>query len=187
MNSRTLRGLAAAASLLLAACSTDGFNSMAISEGNFGEASRQTFAAQVVNPDPDYGDTAMTASGDAAAKAAERVRTGHFRLHGVGLGRLGALAGFDHAVLDAARQGLHARLGLVGRNELVALGLVFGSSLFVLGLGGLGTALLTLLERFNGRLQLLGGDRRLLLGVGVLQTLHHRVDVQLLTTTGQLR
>ena len=76
MNSRTLRGLAAAASLLLAACSTDGFNSMAISEGNFGEASRQTFAAQVVNPDPDYGDTAMTASGDAAAKAAERVRTG---------------------------------------------------------------------------------------------------------------
>ncbi|KAG1246569.1 hypothetical protein G6F68_014584 [Rhizopus microsporus] len=105
---------------------------------------------------------------------AVRERTGHFQLHGAGLGRLGTLAGFDHAVLDAARQGLHAGLGLVRCDELITLGLVFGSGLFVLGLGGLGTALLALLERFNGRLQLLGGDRRLLLGVGVLQALHHR-------------
>lgn len=42
-------------------------------DSTFGEANRQTFMAQVVNPDPVYAEP-MTTSGDHAADAIERYR-----------------------------------------------------------------------------------------------------------------
>ena len=68
---------AAGLMLALAACATDGPNGMPHMAGpdNFGEANRVTFAAQVIDPEPEY-DTAM-AEGSAhhAAQAIERYRT----------------------------------------------------------------------------------------------------------------
>jgi len=43
-------------------------------QDNFGEATRQTFAAQIINPAPEY-DEALVTSGAHAAAAIERYRT----------------------------------------------------------------------------------------------------------------
>jgi type IV pilus biogenesis protein CpaD/CtpE len=42
---------------------------------NFGEASRQTFAAQVINPNPVYDEPYAVGNGAKAAAAVERYRT----------------------------------------------------------------------------------------------------------------
>lgn len=59
----------------LAGCASNGQIGIA-RQDNFGEAYRQTLAAQVINPAPEY-DTPFTASnGDVIAQAIERYRTG---------------------------------------------------------------------------------------------------------------
>ena len=77
-------------------------------------------------------------------------------------------------------------LAVVGGDAAVAMAAVMIGGLVQIGLGLLRAGLLALLEGFQCGLQLLGGQRRLLLGVRVLQALHHGVDVQLLTACGQL-
>ena len=47
---------------------------------NWGEANRQTFAAMVVNPNPEYDDPIAASSGEAAAQAIERLRTGKLKM-----------------------------------------------------------------------------------------------------------
>ncbi|KLI64399.1 hypothetical protein AAV99_01935 [Aurantiacibacter marinus] len=61
--------------VMLAGCaSTYSAKMGVIDPDEFGEANRQTFAAQVVNPDPQY-DKPIETSAESAAAAAERVRT----------------------------------------------------------------------------------------------------------------
>lgn len=45
----------------------------------FGEASDQTFMAQVVDPDPQYEDLVPESSGDNASKAIDRYREGNVK------------------------------------------------------------------------------------------------------------
>lgn len=67
------RTLAFGCLLALAGCTgTDG--GLASTGAPFGEAPRQTFAAQVVNPAPTYAEP-MASSGNQAAMAIERVNT----------------------------------------------------------------------------------------------------------------
>jgi hypothetical protein len=68
------RWLALAALPLLAGCQTDqaGIDGPA---STFGEANRQTMLAQVIDPEPQY-DADATSSGEHAAEAVERYRTG---------------------------------------------------------------------------------------------------------------
>lgn len=56
----------------LAGCATTDRTRMV--RDNWGEANRQTMAAQIIDPAPQY-DTAMTTSGDQVAGAIERYRT----------------------------------------------------------------------------------------------------------------
>ncbi len=65
---------AVAFTALLSACSTDGQSTIA--SASFGEANRQTMMAQVIDPDPQYTETAPPGSGDQAAAAVERYRKG---------------------------------------------------------------------------------------------------------------
>lgn len=73
---RKCHGIAALAALVsLSGCATYG----SVGDGwhdkdGFGEANRQTMAAQVIDPDPQY-DEPMATSGDHAAQAIERYRT----------------------------------------------------------------------------------------------------------------
>lgn len=70
---------ALAVSPLLAGCAT--YNSVAAGEldpEDFGEANRQTYAAMIVNPDPQY-DTELEGNGEQAANAAERYREGQVK------------------------------------------------------------------------------------------------------------
>lgn len=63
------------AALALAACGTTP-NTMGWGKNdNFGEASRQTFAAQVINPNPVYEEPYAIGNGAKAAAAVERYRT----------------------------------------------------------------------------------------------------------------
>jgi type IV pilus biogenesis protein CpaD/CtpE len=59
----------------LSACSSTGSMSLNGKADNFGEANRQTFAAQVINPNPVYDEPYVGGSGDKAAQAIERYRT----------------------------------------------------------------------------------------------------------------
>lgn len=63
------------ASVLVAGCVSDGSDSMVSSVSNWGEANRQTMAAQVIDPNPVYDTAVPETSGDHAAKAIERYRT----------------------------------------------------------------------------------------------------------------
>lgn len=65
----------AAATMLVAGCMSDGSDSMVSSVSNWGEANRQTMAAQVIDPTPVYDSAVPQSSGEAAAKAVERYRT----------------------------------------------------------------------------------------------------------------
>lgn len=68
--------LAAAFALaLLAGCATDGATAFG-EDSTWGEANRQTFAAQVIDPAPQYDTAAPQGSGKQAADAIERYRTG---------------------------------------------------------------------------------------------------------------
>ncbi|MBJ7498786.1 MAG: hypothetical protein JHC57_03415 [Sphingopyxis sp.] len=60
-------GAAAALALIVAGCTP--------TDVTFGNAVRQTMAAQVVNPDPQYEDPIPTTEGAKAAKAVDRYRT----------------------------------------------------------------------------------------------------------------
>lgn len=67
--------LALLAACALSGCATYGsIGNGKIDEADFGEANRQTMAAQVIDPDPQY-DEPMATSGDHAAQAIDRYRT----------------------------------------------------------------------------------------------------------------
>lgn len=75
MNSR-LVPLALAGSLALAGCASTHTGMLEpIDPADFGEANRQTYAAMVVDPDPQY-DAPLATSAEHAADAAERYREG---------------------------------------------------------------------------------------------------------------
>ena len=73
MNIDRLTWLALAALPLLAGCAAD--DGIA-SASAFGEANRQTFAAQIVDPNPQYEFLDPETSGDHAAQAIDRYRKG---------------------------------------------------------------------------------------------------------------
>ena len=74
MNSKRLACLVAAP-LLLAGCAKDYSAEVGqIDPADFGEANRQTYAAMIIDPDPQY-DTPMATSGEHAAAAVERYAT----------------------------------------------------------------------------------------------------------------
>jgi hypothetical protein len=62
---------------LLAGCTADGTGGLVYNSGpdTFGEANRQTMAAQVVDPAPVYETAQADGSGEHAAQAIERYRT----------------------------------------------------------------------------------------------------------------
>jgi hypothetical protein len=66
--------LAAGIALFLAGCATPG-GPGSMGHSSFGEASRQTFAAQVVNPSPEYDEPYAEGNGAKVAAAVERYRT----------------------------------------------------------------------------------------------------------------
>jgi len=75
-------GAAAVASTLaaaLAGCATDGQDFLSGADPNFGEAVRQTMAAQVIDPDPQYDYAVPESNGQHATAAIERYRTGQVR------------------------------------------------------------------------------------------------------------
>lgn len=63
-----------AAPLLLAGCVTDGVGE-GMAKDNWGEANRQTMAAQIIDPTPQYDTAVPVTSGAQAAAAIERYRT----------------------------------------------------------------------------------------------------------------
>ena len=69
---RVVGGLALA--LAAAGCTSPGDLKMGQAD-NWGEANRQTFAAQVINPSPEYDTPLAASSGEHAAQAIERYRT----------------------------------------------------------------------------------------------------------------
>jgi type IV pilus biogenesis protein CpaD/CtpE len=74
MNIKTV--FAAVALLSLAACVEQDLKSMPYMGGpdNFGEANKQTMAAQVIDPSPVYLNPVPVSSGEHAAQAVERYR-----------------------------------------------------------------------------------------------------------------
>jgi hypothetical protein len=78
MNSRAgLFAIVAVGGLALSGCATGAAPGLGLGRAdNWGEANRQTFAAMVINPDPDYDNPIPASSAEAAAKAIERVRMG---------------------------------------------------------------------------------------------------------------
>lgn len=69
-----IRILILAAPLLLAGCVTDGAGE-GLAQDNWGEANRQTMAAQIIDPAPHYDYAVPESSGAHAAAAIERYRT----------------------------------------------------------------------------------------------------------------
>jgi ABC-type sugar transport system substrate-binding protein len=71
--------LALGGALALGACaSTYSASAGPIDSADFGEANRQTYAAMIVNPDPQYTEP-MRTSAEQAADAAERYRDGEVK------------------------------------------------------------------------------------------------------------
>lgn len=66
--------LGAVAGLSLGGCAHDSFAQLMNASDNFGEANRQTFAAQVIDPDPQYDTLVPETSADHAGQATERYR-----------------------------------------------------------------------------------------------------------------
>lgn len=64
---------------LLAGCASTQGRVATVRQDNWGEANRQTMAAQIINPSPDYGDTPMLTAGDQVAGATARLRTGQVK------------------------------------------------------------------------------------------------------------
>ncbi len=70
------------AGLLLSGCASGGSNT-GLGLGrpdNWGEANRQTFAAMVINPNPEYDEAMAPGDGERAAQAIERLRTGKVKM-----------------------------------------------------------------------------------------------------------
>jgi hypothetical protein len=65
----------AAPLLLLGGCETDDMMGVSDVKSTFGEPNRQTLAAQVIDPDPQYEYSEGETSGQKAAAAVERYRT----------------------------------------------------------------------------------------------------------------
>lgn len=62
--------------LMLSGCAAGSGSSLGLGKAdNWGEANRQTFAAMVINPNPEYDDPIPKTSGDRVAAAIERLRT----------------------------------------------------------------------------------------------------------------
>jgi type IV pilus biogenesis protein CpaD/CtpE len=78
MNTKPAKSVLAAAAVLLATACTEN-NYLASTPDNFGEASRQTLAAQIIDPDPQYGSLVPATSGDHAQDATDRYRAGTVR------------------------------------------------------------------------------------------------------------
>ncbi len=66
MNIKQIAPIALAGAFLTGCATDDTYETAA-----FGEANRQTYAAMIVNPEPEY-DTEMETSGEKAADAAQR-------------------------------------------------------------------------------------------------------------------
>lgn len=75
MNIDRTRWIALAALPLLAGCAFDEDQSIK-SASSFGEPNRQTMMAQVIDPDPQYEYLDPATSGEHAAQAIDRYRTG---------------------------------------------------------------------------------------------------------------
>lgn len=71
---RKLAAVAAIAVLGLSGCTTPG--GLAPGQDNFGEAVRQTMAAQIIDPAPEYDTPFANTSGTQVAGAIQRYRTG---------------------------------------------------------------------------------------------------------------
>ena len=65
--------------VLVAGCAATDGGVRTARQDNWGEANRQTMAAQIIDPSPDYGNVAMTTSGDQVAAALNRYRTGQVK------------------------------------------------------------------------------------------------------------
>ena len=75
MRFEQIRAAAGAALILGAAgCTSPGDLKLGQAD-NWGEANRQTFAAQVINPSPEYDTALAPSSGEHAAQAVERYRS----------------------------------------------------------------------------------------------------------------
>jgi hypothetical protein len=75
MTSRIRRAWLLAGIALLAACETGGGTDFE-GDAGWGEANRQTMAAQVINPNPEYTDPIPPTSADNAVDAIDRLREG---------------------------------------------------------------------------------------------------------------
>lgn len=74
--------------LALSGCATSG--GLPAGQDNFGEAYRQTLAAQIIDPAPDYSTPRAEVSGAQVAGAIERLRTGKVKQPaGQGLSTIG--------------------------------------------------------------------------------------------------
>ena len=71
---RTAAALAFGLLLGLAGCTSSGDLKLGAKD-NWGAANRQTFAAQIINPSPEYTEPFAPSSGAQAAQAIERYRT----------------------------------------------------------------------------------------------------------------
>lgn len=83
MNSKArMIAIVSTAGLLLGGCATGGSNTgLGMGKAdNFGEANRQTFAAMVINPNPEYDEPMAPGDGERAAQAIERLRTGKLKM-----------------------------------------------------------------------------------------------------------
>ena len=72
-------GLAALVCCLTGCATADGKGLSLSPKDNFGEATRQTFAAQIINPNPEYADQVPATTGAQVAAAIERYRTGRVK------------------------------------------------------------------------------------------------------------
>jgi hypothetical protein len=70
---------AVALTLLAAGCPTANSTRLGADEVNWGEANRQTMAAQIIDPAPHYDYAVPETSGDHAQKAVERYRKGEVK------------------------------------------------------------------------------------------------------------
>jgi len=62
------------AAMLVAGCAADSKLKLGGGEDNWGEANRQTMAAQIIDPAPHYDYSVPESSGDHAAQAIDRYR-----------------------------------------------------------------------------------------------------------------
>ena len=75
MNFNVKTGLALAAAFTLSACATvEDQEWLGYQDPGFGEANRATYAAMIVNPDPQYDTPIPATSAERAAQAIERYR-----------------------------------------------------------------------------------------------------------------